>query len=110
MATEFFDAWNATLLAFEAMFGESWKFNNVDYPAIAIDLQTNQTRVMKGGTYEETHVTVYVRTEIFTSSGVGQDQTVTIRGQDFAVLEIHKEGDECVMMICGPVQIDVWAK
>lgn len=110
MATEFFNAWNATLPAFEAIFGESWKFNNVDYPAIAIDVQTSQTQVMKGGSYDAVSVTIYVRTEIFDSSGIKQDEIVTVRGKDFAVLQLHKEGDECVTMICGPTQIDVWAK
>lgn len=110
MASEFFDAWNATLPAFEAMFGEEFIFNGTGYPAIAIDTQTSQTQTMKGGTIEQVAVTVYVRTEIFNSSGVGHDQTITIRGTDFAVLEIHKEGDECVTMVCGPTQIDVWGK
>ena len=110
MVTDFFTAWNSTLPDFEAEFGEDWTFNGVAYPAIAVDKQVNMTRVMKGGTYEDVTVTVYIRTDIFNSSGVAQDQTVTIRGQDFAVLQIEQEGDECRILICGSPQIDVWGK
>lgn len=110
MATEFFGAWNATLPAFEAMFGETWTFNGTDYPAIAIDKQSNMSRVMKGGSFEDVTTTIYIRTEIFTSSNVKQDDTITARGQDFAILEIQQEGDECMILICGSPQIDVWGK
>lgn len=110
MATMFFDAWNSTLPTFEAMFGENWIFNGVSYPAMAIDVQTSRTIVMKGGELEETSVTIFVRNEVFTSSGLTEDQTITVRGTDFTVLELHKEGDDCTTMICGPAQIDVWGK
>lgn len=110
MASEFLDAWNATLPAFESMFGETWNFNGTDYPAIAIYRQTSLTRVMKGGSIDEVSCTIYVRTDIFNSSGIAQDQTITVRGDYFAVLEIQLEGDECVTMVCGPAQVDVWAR
>lgn len=110
MATEFFDVWNATLPAFEAMFTEDWIYNGNTYPAISIDRGVKLTKVMKGGEFQDVSVTIYVRSDVFASSGVVQDATITARGQDFAILELQYEGDECVIMVCGPAQVDVWGK
>jgi len=108
--SEFFDTFNAALVDMEATFTETWTFKGTDYPAIAIDHESESTRVMKGGVYQDVTTTIYVRKSIFDSSGVTQDATVTARGQDFAVLGIEQEGDDCRTLICGPIQIDVWAK
>jgi hypothetical protein len=108
MATEFFDSFNAVLPEMEAAFTEDWIFNDVTYPAIAIDHEADSTRVMKGGVYQDVNTTIYVRKAVFDSSGVSQDDIITARGQDFTVLVIEQEGDDCRTLICGSPQIDVW--
>lgn len=108
--SEFLDAFNATLPDFETMFGELWVFKGITYPAIAIDQDLNSTRVMKGGSYDEVKTTIYVRTEVFDASGIKQDDTLTARGQDFSILEIQGDGDQCVIVMCGSPQIDVWGR
>lgn len=94
----------------EAEFGESWFLNGVEWPAIAIDHETDSTKVMKGGSFQDVTTTIYVRLDVFTNSGVKQDDTITARGQDFSVLAIEQEGDDCRTLVCGSPQLDVWGK
>lgn len=108
--SDFFDSFNAALVDMEAVFTETWTFNSVDYPAIAIDHEADTTRVMKGGVYQDVNTTIYVRKAVFDSSGVKQDDMITARGQDFTVLAIEQEGDDCRTIICGSPQIDVWGR
>ena len=108
--SEFFDNFNSALLEMEAEFGETWIYNGVSYPAIAIDHEADTTKVMKGGSYQDVNTTIYVRKSVFESSGVKQDYTITARGQDFSILAIEQEGDDCRTLICGSPQIDVWGK
>lgn len=108
--SEFFDTFNAVLPDMESEFGESWIFNGTTYPAIAIDHETDTTKVMKGGTFEDVTTTIYVRLAVFNSSGVKQDDIITARGQDFSVLAIEQEGDDCRTLICGSPQVDVWGR
>lgn len=108
--SEFFDTFNATLPDMEAEFGESWFFEGTEYPAIAIDHEADTTKVMRGGSFQDVTTTIYVRKSVFDSSGVEQDDTITARGQDFTVIAIEQEGDDCRTLICGSPQIDVWGK
>lgn len=108
--SEFFDTFNAVLPDMEDQFGESWIFNGVTYPAIAIDHESDTTKVMKGGSFQDVTTTIYVRLDVFTASGVSMDDTITARGQDFAILAIEQEGDDCRNLVCGSPQIDVWGK
>src|SRR6185436_20085103 len=108
MATEFFDAFNGALPSMEAAFTEDWIFKGVTYPAIAIDHESDSTRDMKGGVYQDVNTTIYVRKEVFDLSAVAQDDIITARGQDFTVLTIEQEGDDCRTLICSSPQIDVW--
>jgi len=108
--SDFFDTFNAALPDFEAVFGENWIRNGVTYPAIAIDHESQSDKTIKGGEFQDVTTTIYVRLAVFNSSGVETGDTVTARGQDFAVVTIEQEGDDCRVLVCGSPQIDVWGK
>ena len=108
MAGEFFTSFNAVLPSMEAMFGEEWIHDGITYPAIAIDHETDSTKVMKGGSYQDVTTTIYVRKSVFLASGVKQDDNITARGQDFCVLQFDHDGDDSVTMLCASPQVDVW--
>lgn len=110
MAGSFFASFNATLPDLEASFTEDWIFNGVTYPAIAINDLHDSTIMMKGGGYDESMVSLFVRLEIFIQSGVKEDDVITVRGKDMAVQTVESQGDACKELTCGPLQIDVWGK
>lgn len=106
--SEFFDTFNAALPAMEAEFGENWIFKGRTYPAISIDHESDSSRAMKGGEFLDSNTTIYVRKAIFLSSQIKEGDSITARGQEFAVLAIEQDGDDSRGLVCGPSQIDVW--
>jgi hypothetical protein len=110
MAGSFFDSFNTALVDLEASFSEDWILNGVTYPAIAINDLADMTIQMKGGGYDTSEVTIFVRLEIFTQSGVKEGDIVTARGKELAVHTIGSQGDACRELTCGPAQIDVFSR
>lgn len=92
----------------EAQFTEDWKFKNVTYPAIAIDREVDSSMQMKGGEFDQSTITIYVRREVFEQAGCKEGDTVAARGKNFSILSIDSDGDDCRELVCGPAQIDVW--
>lgn len=92
----------------EASFGEDWVFKGVTYPAIAIDREVDSSREMKGGNYDMSTTSIYIRMEIFLEAGCREGDVVSARGKDFAILSLDSEGDGAMELVCGPAQIDVW--
>jgi len=110
MASPFLAAFNAALPDLEASFTEDWVFKGVTYPAIAIDHESDTSKQMKGGEYEDVTTIIHVRLAVFLQSKVSSGDIVTSRGQDFAVVTIEQDGDDARAIVCGSPQIDVWAK
>ncbi len=110
MAGTFFDSFNAALVDLEASFSEDWIMNGVTYPSIAINELHDSTIQMKGGEYDESTVSIFVRDEIVLQSGVVEGSVLTARGKELLVHSIESQGDACKELTCGPAQIDVWEK
>jgi hypothetical protein len=110
MAGSFFDSFNAALPALEASFSEDWSVNGATYPAIAINDLHDSTIQMKGGQYDESTISIFVRLEVFNQSGVKEGDVVMARGKEFAVHSIESQGDASRELTCAPAQIDVWEK
>lgn len=108
MAGMFFDAFNSVLPDLEASFGEPWSFKGATYPAIAIDRSVDTSREMKGGNYDVSTTSIYVRLSVFNQAGCKEGDIVSARGKEFAILSIDSEGDDSRELVCGPMQIDVW--
>jgi hypothetical protein len=92
----------------EANFQEYWTFNGNTYPAIAIDHEVVSSKVMMGGQYIEASTQVFVREEVFVSSGVQKGNTITARSQNFTVLSTEQEGDASRILVLGSPQLDIW--
>lgn len=110
VVSDFFDTFNATLPDFETAFGENWILDGVTWPAIAIDHESETQKTIKGGGYEDVTTTIYVRLQVFQDSKVQTGSIVNARGQDFSVLTIEQEGDDCRALVCGSPQLDVWGR
>jgi hypothetical protein len=106
----FFPSFNAALIDLEASFREDWSFNGATYPAIAIDRQVDSSKEMKGGNYDMSTVSIYVRKAIHEQAGCREGDIVEARGKQFAILSLDYEGDDSVELVCGPYQIDVWER
>jgi hypothetical protein len=105
----FFDSFNSVLPDLEASFGEPWSFKGATYPAIAISRLVDSSKEMKGGNYDVSTVSIYVRLSVFNQAGCDEGDIVSARGKDFIILSVDSEGDDSRELVCGPYQIDVWA-
>jgi hypothetical protein len=110
MGSPFLDSFNAALPDLEAQFTEDWIFKGVTYPAIAIDREVDASRQMKGGEFDESTISIYVRLAVFLQAGCNEGDIVSARGKDFAILSIDNDGDDSRELVCGPAQIDVWPR
>lgn len=108
MPSPFLESFNVVLPDMEAQFTEEWIFKGVTYPAIAIDRESDSSKQMKGGEFDVSTISIYVRLEIFEQAGCKEGDTVNARNKDFSILSIESDGDAAVELTCGPVQIDVW--
>lgn len=108
-ANDFLDAFNSALVDLQSSFGEPWIGPDGNtYTAIAIDHGSYAEKRMKGGTYQDVTVTVYVTLADYTTSGVADGNLITMRGQDYVVLAIEQDGDDARTLICGSPQIDAF--
>lgn len=106
--TAFFDEFNTALPEFEANFKEYWTFNGNVFPAIAIDHEAVSSKVMMGGQYIDATTQVFVREDVFISSGVKKGNTISARSQNYTVLSIDRDGDDSRTLILGSPQLDIW--
>lgn len=108
MAGYALDSFNRVLPKMEAAFTEDWTFGSSTFPAIAIERSVSGSKVMSGGQLKDVHIEIFIREDVFQSSGVKKGSIISARGLQFAVLEIDQEGDASRTLMCGPAQLDVW--
>lgn len=108
MAGYALDEFNQVLPDMEAAFTEDWTFGSSTFPAISIDRSKDGHKVMSGGELQDTSTEIFIREDVFQSSGVQKGSIIGARGMRLSVLEVAQDGDASRTLICGPAQIDVW--
>ena len=102
----FEDGFRAAHLAAEKAMGEKILVDGREYPVISIDLISLTDRGALGGRFEEASTTVYLRTEIFTATGLRVGKILTALGQDLRMIDKGVEGDGAINVVCGPAGLE----
>lgn len=102
------DAWNPSLDAAEQIMGTAFQHKGTDYKAVSIEPVTFEQRSTPGGKFSNATVTVMVRKIFSDAAGMAViGQILMVRGQRVRVQEFDDDGDNSVLLICGPAGVEM---
>lgn len=104
----FMTAWNPSLDEGERVMGARFLFAGTPYPAISVEPVTFEQRATPGGRFNSANVTVLVRRAIAAAGGFAVvGKILTVRDQNVRVQEVDDDGDDSLLLICGPAGVEM---
>jgi len=85
--------------------GEPFSFGTVQCSAVSIEGLDYTRTVMLGGQFVDASTSMVVRKSVILAASIAKGSILTVRGQSVRVISTVDDGDNSIILICGPASI-----
>ena len=110
----FTDAFNLSNTAFGAIAGETFEIPAGarlgvpgTYSAINVDDLKSMFTLAPGGKVAENNTLLFVKRTVMATAGLAEGVIVVVRSRRVRVIEVIDEGDDTMLLTCGPSGISI---